>query len=95
MDDDPPVTVELVRGEVMFMPITLFKNSVAIANRLANAKKAKLLIRACKIRPICYFAFNGGEKETVTWFWKEPLTATFPDFVPIKVSNKQPVTTGR
>lgn len=88
MDDDPPVTVELVRGESTHMPTTIFKESASIANRLANAKKAKLVIRACKLRPTCYFALNGGDKETVTWFWKEPLTTTFPDFVPIKVPHK-------
>ena len=83
IDDDAPIFVEVVRDDRI--AATYFRDSRSIANRLANATKAKLEVRICGNRGPCYFSVNGGDTEVITWHWKEPLTKTFPDFEPLKL----------
>lgn len=62
----------------------MFKKPADLANRLANAKTAKLKVRVCGTGA-CFYALNGGTTEEISWEWDEPLSTTFPDFKPYKV----------
>lgn len=70
--------IELTNGFVL-------KNSRALANQIAKAKKASLKLRICEPQGYCSFAVDGGESKEISWEWNEPLTTTFPDFKPYKV----------
>lgn len=59
----------------------MFKKPADLANRLANAKTAKLKVRVCGTGA-CFYALNGGTTEEISWEWDEPLSTTFPDFKP-------------
>lgn len=64
--------------------IYAIKNSLGLANALANATTAKLKIRVCDWSA-CNFAKQGGKFQDLTWEWDEPLSKTFPNFRPYQL----------
>lgn len=71
-----PIEIEQTPGSIYEI-----RNSLGLANALANATTAKLKIRVCDWSA-CKFAKQGGKLQEIIWEWDEPLSTTFPDFKP-------------